>query len=56
MLWVGGIEWLKNFKNYFGLYNCLFIEINYILRFGLIGEFCMIGCGIGVNLEFYNIE
>ena len=49
MLWVGGTEWSKNPKNYPGLYNCSSTEINHISRFGLIGEFCMTGCGIGAN-------
>lgn len=56
MLWVGGTEWSKTPKNYPGLYNCSSTEINHISRFGLIGEFCMTGCGIGANLELHNIE
>jgi Ribonucleotide reductase, alpha subunit len=56
MLWVGGTDWSKNPKNFPGLYNCSSTEINDISKFGLIGEFCMTGCGIGANLELHNIE
>ena len=55
MLWVGGTDWSKNPKNFPGLYNCSSTEIDHISKFGLIGEFCMTGCGIGANLETHNI-
>ena len=56
MLWVGGTDWSKNPKNFPGLYNCSSTEIDHISKFGLIGEFCMTGCGIGANLETHNIQ
>lgn len=55
MLWVGGTDWSKVQKNFPGLYNCSSTEIDHISKFGLIGEFCMTGCGIGANLETHNI-
>lgn len=50
-LWVGGTEWIKNPKNFYGAYNCSSLNITSIESFGLLVNLAMQGCGTGAVLE-----
>jgi ribonucleotide reductase class II len=50
-LWVGGTEWSKQPKNFFGSYNCSNTLIIDWHSFGIVMNLAMQGCGTGTLLE-----
>jgi ribonucleotide reductase, class II len=55
-LWVGGSDWSKNPKNYFGCYNCSSTDLIDFKSFGLLMSLAMQGCGTGAVIEPKYIE
>lgn len=50
-LWVGGTEWSKNPKNFYGAYNCTSLEVIDWATFGMLMNLAMCGTGTGAVLE-----
>lgn len=50
-LWIGGTNWFKAQKNYYGAYNCTGIALESSSDIKRIANLGMMGCGTGVSLE-----
>jgi len=50
-LWVGGTEWIKDPKNFYGAFNCSSTTVDSLDAFGLMMNLAMQGCGTGAVLE-----
>jgi ribonucleotide reductase, class II len=51
-LWVGGTEWARSRRNYYGLYNCCNIAIDNPDAFALAMDLSMQGVGVGAGIEY----
>ncbi len=55
-LWVGGTDWVKVPKNFYGAYNCSSSNLDTLKAFELIMNLTMQGCGTGAVIEPRYIE
>lgn len=56
VLWVAGTDWVRDPKNYHGLYNCTSTNVVDLDSFGYLMELAMQGCGTGAVLEPHAIS
>ena len=55
-LWVGGTDWVKVPKNFYGAYNCSSSNLDTLKAFELMMNLTMQGCGTGAVIEPRYIE